>query len=84
MKEDKMTSTVVSEEETAKGLGFFNVAAFREWKTYREEIEFLFPGSSLGRDLMVEICNLKQQIKSLQEEINHISDRLIATGTERI
>lgn len=56
-----------SEEEAAKGCGFVNVEAYREWSRRRYQ-EF---------DLLPEICNLKQQVKILEERLNALTNHPI-------
>lgn len=78
---DKMTGTVVSEEETATGLGFESVAEFRRWQT------------SLGH----KVSELEYALKQAQNEaegfrwylvrydqmLAHASDELKSWNEER-
>ena len=60
---------VEMDDVLASKLGFINVAAYMEHKLRRDTITL--------EKLLVEVCNLHQMVASL-------SDRLTATGTERI
>lgn len=68
----------VSEEYTAKGLGFVDVEAFRWWKRTNEVRD------RAVEVLVGEVANLRSRVTRLEGEAVELSRRITSTGTEII
>lgn len=65
---DQMTSEVVSKDEVARDLGFYDTSAFQEWQRHQQQLP-----DEQTRWLLAEICNLRAEVRDLRQAVRCMS-----------